>query len=127
MERAVAIKKLGAMLGKSMGYRVNPKAPTQEERAAAQKALRPACEERNKLQALRDERRRAILAADAEYQSLCASAKTASENVDRLGSVTRHYKITVGKMTSIFFHVLAEGDSWEEVITKLSAAEKKAA
>lgn len=125
MEREVAIKKLTAILGKSMGYRVNPKAATPGERAAAQEALKPAYEERNKLQAQRDERRRAILAADAEYQSLCASAKAASENVDQLGSITRRYKITVGKMTSIFFHVLAEGDSWEEVIAKLT--EKKAA
>lgn len=126
MERAVAIKKLTAIIGKSLGYRVNPKAPTREERAAAQEALKPACEERNRLQAQRDERRRAILEADAEYQSLCAVAKAASEKVDRLGSITRSYKITVGKMMSIFFHVMAEGDSWEEVIGKLTA-EKKAA
>ena len=35
MERSVAIKKLGKLLGKKLGYRINTKAPTQEEKAAA--------------------------------------------------------------------------------------------
>lgn len=124
MDRAVAIKKLTKILGKSLGYRVDPKAPTQEEREVAREALKPAIAERENLKAQRDARRAAILAADAEYQNLCAAAKAASEKVDKLGSITRHYKMTVGTMSDIaglgVFSVKAEGDSWEEVIAKLT-------
>jgi hypothetical protein len=124
MDRAVAIKKLGKILGKSLGYRVDPKAPTQDERDAAKQALKPVIEERDKLKEKRDERYRAILAADAEYQSLHAAHKAAREEVDRLASITRHYKMTVGISNGMFFHIKAEGDSWEEVITKLSGRVK---
>jgi hypothetical protein len=127
MERAVAVKKLVKLLGKSLGYRINDKAPTREERAAAQEASKSAVAERNALKEKRDERYRAILAADAEYQRLHAEHKAASERVDRLWSITRHYKITVGTTTSMFFHVRAEGDSWEEVIDKLQQKEGVAA
>ena len=126
MERAVAIKKLGKLLGNKLGYRVNDKAPTQDERDAARAELTPAIEERNALQQRRDERRKAILAADAEYQSLCADSRAASERVDKLSSITRHYKFTVGTCNGMFFTVRAEGDTWEEIIAKL-APQKQAA
>ena len=119
MERSVAIKKLGKLLGKSLGYRINDKAPTQEQREAARAELRPAIDERNSLKEKKDARYRALLAADAEYQSLRAAYRAASERVNRLGSSTRHYKITVGISNSIFFEVKAEGDSWEEIIEKI--------
>ena len=122
MERIVAIKKLSKLLGKGFGYRVNDKAPTAEERAEAQAATAAAVTERNKLKEQRDARYRAILAADAEYQSLHASHAAASKAVDRLFSITRHFKITVGNSNSMFFHVKAEGDSWEDVIAKVECA-----
>lgn len=127
MERAVAIKKLGKLLGKKLGYRVDAKAPTQDERDEAKAALTPAIEERNALQQRRDERRAAILAADAEYQSLCAESRAASERVVALSGITLHYKFTVGTCEGMFFVVKAEGDSWEEILTKLTAEKKIAA
>lgn len=120
MERTVALKKLERLLGKKLGWRINTKAPSPEERAAAKAALPAAIEERNKLKELRDARHREILAADAEYQRLLVAAKAAVEEVDRLSSTTRHYKITVGVDLGWAFEVKADGDSWEEVIGKLS-------
>lgn len=122
MERTVAIKKLTKLLGKSLGYRVNPKAPTPEEREAAQAAIKPACAVRDELKKQRDERYKAILAGDAEYQRLFTEARAASERVDRLSSVTRCFKITAGTLQHGFFFVKAEGDSWEEVIAKVESA-----
>lgn len=124
MERSVAIKKLGKLLGKRLGYRINDKAPSREERAEAKTKLTSAVMERDKLEERRDARERAILAADPEYQSLLAEHKTASEVVKRLFDVTRHYKITVGTSEGMFFLIKAEGDSWEEIIDEL---QKKAA
>ena len=120
MERAVAIKKLGKLLGKKLGYRINTKAPTQEEKAAAAAELPAAVEERRRLKEQKDERYRTIIAADAEYQRLFAEHRVASDRTDRLSSITRCHKITVGVSEGMFFLVKAEGDSWEEVIEKVS-------
>jgi len=120
MERTVALKNLERLLGKKLGWRVNPKAPAAEERAAARAAIPAAREERDRLKEQRDARHRAILEADAEYQSLHTAAKAASENVERLSGITSHYKITVGISHSWCFEVKAQGDSWEDVIAKLT-------
>lgn len=127
MERTTAIKTLGKMLGKSMGYRINTKAPTREQRDEATEALPGAIEERNKLKERRDARYKAILEGDAEFQSLNAAAKNASKRVDKLSSIKRSRKITVGTSNGMFFMVSAEGDTWEEIIDKLKADTKKAA
>lgn len=121
MERTVALKKLQGLLGKKMGWRINPKAPGPEEREAARAELAPAVAERNRLKEARQARYEQILAADAEYQKLKADLKDANDAVDRISAKTRHFKITVGTSEGIFFMVKAEGDSWEEVIGKLTA------
>ena len=126
MERSVAIRKLGKLLGKKLGWRVNTKAPTKEERAVAKAELPAAIQERNKLKERRDERYKAILTADTEYQSLFAAHRAASERTDKLEAMTRWHKITVGISEDLFFVVKAEGDTWEEVIGKLAVKEKMA-
>ncbi len=126
MERTVALKKLERLLGKKLGWRIDAKAPTLEEREAAKAALPLAIEERNKLKEQREVRYQAILAGDEEYQRLKAAHRAASERTDNLSGVTRHRKITVGVNSGMFFLVRAEGDSWEEVIDKLTT-EKVAA
>ena len=124
MDRQVAIRKLTKILGKSLGYRVDPTAPTKDQRDEAKAALIPAIEKRKAIGQKRDERYRAILAADPEYQSLAAAYKEASAEVDRLAAITRHFKMTVGVVNDLFFSVRAEGDSWEEILATL---ERKAA
>ena len=121
MERAVAIKKLGKMLGKSFGYRVDPKAPSSEERDQATTEARSLSAEFKTAEEAEAARRRALLEGDTEYQRLRAETKRLRDAKDGAWSKSRHYKITVGTTSSIFFHVRAEGDSWEEVIEKVSA------
>jgi predicted nucleic acid-binding Zn-ribbon protein len=123
MERSVAIKKLGKLLGKHLGYRVDDKAPKRDERDEARAALKTAVEQRNALRDARETRMQAILAADSEYQRLKAEANAASDRVHALQSITGRYKFTVGTSNSMFFHVKAQGDTWEEVIGKLNAKE----
>ncbi len=120
MERSVAINKLGKLLGKSLGYRMDPKAPTQEERDAAREELRAANETKKSLNERMDARRLEILQADPEYQRLKADCSEARKRCDALCSITAHYKITVGTSNGLFFHVRAQGDSWEQVIEKLT-------
>lgn len=116
MERTTALKKLQVLLGKNMGWRINPKAPSQDEREAAKAALPAAVAERNRLREQRQARYEQILAADEEYQNLKAASLEAGKVVDQLSGTTRYFKITVGRSMGIFFEVKAEGDSWEEVI-----------
>jgi hypothetical protein len=126
MERTVALKKLERLLGKKLWWRINPKAPTPEDRATAKAALPSAIEERNKLKEQRDARHRALLEGDAEYQSLNTAAIAAIARVEKISGITRWYKITVGISHGWANEVKAEGDSWEEVIGKLTT-EKVAA
>ncbi len=119
MERSVAIKKLGRILGKSLGYRVDPKAPTQEERDVAMAKLREVRPMREALSKQVDARRAEVLLADAEYQRLKTEHAEATKNCNELLSITCHYRFTVGVSNSMFFHVKAQGDSWEQVIEKL--------
>ena len=119
MERAVALKKLGKILGKSVGYRLDPKAPDQDDRDAA-KALLP--DAAAKVKALREQmeaRKSEILKADAEFQRLRAEYKAADKARNELASITYRYRLTVGQNNGLFFSVRAQGDSWEEIFTKL--------
>jgi hypothetical protein len=123
VERAVAIKKLTKLLGKKLGWRINAKHPTQEEKDAAKTALPAAVAERELLKQRRDERYKTILAADMEYQRLHAEHHAAYERVNRMQSKMHQHKIAVGTIESGFFLVKAEGNSWEEVIDKVAAKE----
>jgi hypothetical protein len=125
MERSVAIKKLGRLLGKKFGYRVNDKAPTKEEREAARAELQSALREKKRIGDKVTERYQAILAADAEYQALVVEAKASRERTDRLSGILHSYKITVGTSNNLFFLVAASGDSWEEVIEKVATDNHK--
>lgn len=121
MQRTVAIKKLGSLLGKDFGYRVDAQAPSAEERAAAReqaKALNQQWTEASKAEA---ERVKIILAADADYQRLRAEVIQLRKAKDNAWSQSRRYRFTVGKtVAGLFFSVMAEGDSWEDVIAKLA-------
>jgi regulator of protease activity HflC (stomatin/prohibitin superfamily) len=120
MERAVAVKKLAKILGKTLGYRVDVNAPDAEQRAAAQAKLAEAISVRDQARQKRDERYKALL-ADQEYQDLVAAHKAAQKIADKLSfQAHHHYKFTVGTSNGMFFHVRAQGDSWEEVIEKLT-------
>ena len=120
MERAVAIKKLSKYFGKSFGYRIDPKAPDQEERDAALVELRQAIPRRGAISRAMEDRREKVLHADAEYQRLKLEYAEAEKACSALSSITRHYRITVGTSNSMFFHVKAQGDTWEQVIGKLN-------
>jgi uncharacterized protein (DUF3084 family) len=124
MERAVAIKKLGKLLGKSLGYRVDPKAPDQDDRDVAREKLRVALVHREALKKEREARRDEILQADAEYQRLKTEQMKAAECCERLSATMRHYRVTVGTSNSMFFTIKAQGDSWEDVIAKLTEKER---
>jgi hypothetical protein len=119
MERHIAIKKLTRLLGKNLGYRVDPKAPENDERMDARRKLRATRETQNELREKVRSRCNALLAADEEYQRLKAEFNEASKTCDELSAISNHYRFTAGVMNSAFFVIKAQGDSWEEVIAKV--------
>lgn len=119
MERAVAVKKLGKLLGKKFGYRVDTSAPTQEERDEAKESSKVLLAAKNAAKEAMMSRREALLAADGEYQQLVAAWKAADVAYSKEYSKQHCFRFTVGTMDSMFFHVKAQGDSWEEVIEKI--------
>ena len=121
MERSVAIKKLGKLLGKRLGYRVDRDAPDAETRAAVRQQLPGLRAAERKVEAAMDARRAALLAADPEYQALAEAFKLARAGRQAAAAATSRYRITVGISGAVFFHVKAQGDSWEDVIAKLTA------
>lgn len=119
MRREDAVKKLGKLLGKNLGYRVDPRAPDADERQEAMAELKLVGANRDDLQARMQVRRRAILEADAEYQLLQGGYLEAKKYAESLASKSHHYRFTAGVSNGIFFMVKAQGDSWEEVIAKI--------
>jgi hypothetical protein len=124
MERTVALNKIRKLLGKEYSYQINPKAPTPEEREAAKAALPAARELHKALDDKKQARLEALLKGDAEYQALREQTTVALRNRNDLsGTLHAYKKITVGNTVGgMFFSVKAVGDSWEEVIAKLTKA-----
>ena len=120
MERSVAVKKLGKLLGKHFGWRVDSAAPDAEERAEAKAQLPALRTAEEQAEAAMKARREAVLAADREYQAMVAEHKAARDRRHKVSVVTGRYRITVGTTSDLFFHVRAQGDSWEDVIAKLN-------
>jgi hypothetical protein len=119
MERHIAIKKLTKLLGKNFGYRVDPKAPDQDDRDAARANLAIQRPLRDDLREAMRQRCNALLAADQEYQRIKAEFKVVNDTCEKLSNMFHHYRFTAGVSNSMFFMVKAQGDSWEEVIAKL--------
>lgn len=126
MDRSVALNKLKKILGKNLGYRVDANAPSKDERAAAQAELIATHDRFEKLKEQREARFQAVLAADQEYQRLKAECTAERDRREKLAAISRQYKFTVGTTSSMFFMVKAEGDSWEEILTKLKPAKVNA-
>jgi PHD/YefM family antitoxin component YafN of YafNO toxin-antitoxin module len=124
MERAVAIKKLRQMLGNKFAYVINANAPGAEKRQEAYELFKKVNATRDELAKELQARSAAVLAADPEYQRLKERYHTTRQHAEQLGATARHYKIEVGRDEKLFFHVDAQGDSWEEIIAKLKANKK---
>lgn len=120
MERSVAIKKLGKILGKSLGYQIDLKAPDRDDRDEANAKLASTKLKRDALMKQMEARKNAILQADTEYQQLTTAYHDAYEYCKELFTITCRYRFTVGTSNGLFFEVRAQGDSWEEVIAKLT-------
>jgi hypothetical protein len=119
VKRELAIKILGKMLGKNLGYRVDDDAPSPDERREAQGALAEARSTKDYWAEKKAQACTRALAADKDYQECVKQHEAALEALKELQFVALRYKFTVGTSSSMFFQVKAQGDSWEDCIAKL--------
>ena len=120
MERAAAIKKLTKILGKSMGCRADLGAPDREGREEARAKLAAAAAERDLLSKQKNERMRVLLDADPEYCQLKRDCERLGDLCQNLSGEIFRYRFTAGTANAMFFRIRAQGDTWEEVISKLT-------
>jgi hypothetical protein len=118
MTRQEALKRLRKMLGPKLGYRVDPSAPSPDEREEARARVAALAEARTQAEAAMQARQRELL-QDPEYQRLRAEWQEAKKVADRNAGKLYHFKFTAGVSNGMFFHVRAQGDSWEDVFAKL--------
>jgi len=127
MERNAALKIVQKLLGnpKGFGYRVDSRALDAEHRAAAQVELKT-LEAIQKDAVDRMEERKRHLLQDPTYVELVGKAKAIRKRANEVRGEVYARKIAVGISNSLWFSVKADGDSWEEIIKKLSADKVKA-
>lgn len=122
MERNVALRRLQKRFGKRFGWRENKGYRPADERATARERgheLRRAVDQiSEEMKRLREE-----LLRDPVYQNLMARYKELKAEQDQAFSISHVKRFDVGTLDDLgfggVFHVLASGDSWEEVFREL--------
>lgn len=121
MTKQEGVKALSRVFGKKAMWRVNDKASSAQERTDAFCALAEARAREAAAKNARDERYRAILAADGEYQTLLAEYKQATADRECLLSRSLSYRVTIGRNEGMFFAVEAQGDNWADALRQLKS------
>lgn len=121
MNQAQAVAQLRKALGSKFAYRLDPKAPTAEEREDIRAAWQAAKAVADEAVAARKARHEELM-ADPLYRELAAKAKAAQDAADKARSGLYRHRVTVGTVSSMFFSVKAEGDNWAEVVSKATGS-----
>ncbi len=117
MSPAQAQAALKKLFGKNAAWRYNERALKGEEREALCETLPTLAQRATDARAALDARYKVLL-ADPEYQRLKAAHHAArAEHEKALGHYSAR-RVTVGQVSGggMFFHVIAEGDNWQEAI-----------
>src|SRR5262245_23909963 len=123
MNQIQALAKLRKILGPEMGYRINDKAPSADERAAVRAGFDDLQRIDAEAKAARDARLAELLAGDARYQELRAQATAADRALSNARGKLYAHRIVVGVRGAMFFSVKFEGDNWDDVVRKATAKE----
>ena len=123
MTRAEALKKVRKLLGPKAAIEVKEGITSPDRRQAASEEGRIISAEVKALSDRMEGRRQMLLAADDLYQSLLKEYRALKKRHNELTGEMLRYRFTTGRINGAggisFFHVDAQGDTWEEVIAKL--------
>jgi hypothetical protein len=122
MERSTALRRLRKILGKDFGYQVNTSSIPRDLREDEKPEFEAAVKRRERAQAeltrMRTEHM-TKLEATAEYKAAQEELRQCREKASELGGRQMMRRFTVGTANRLFFHVDAQGDTWEEVFAEL--------
>lgn len=121
MNQTQALAKLKKIIGPKFGYRINKDAPGPEERERRRAEFLRTRDAMKAADEARAARLVEVLAADAEYQRLKAAHAAAKREHEAVPSY-HHKRITVGRVGSLFFTTIADGDCWAEVVDRATEA-----
>jgi hypothetical protein len=118
MNERQAIAKLKKKIGPKIGWRYNKGALDAEGREQERQRLIAMRAEEEALKEALDAMRAKLL-ADPEYVQLRERWHNAKEAADMARSRSYVHPITVGRMGDMFFTVVADGDTWDDVVQKV--------
>lgn len=119
-----ALKRARELLGRRARIEVRKPRYTPEQRESARARLRELGVERAAAEVALAARRKAVLAADAEYQALCERWKKATDAVNEASSASHCYAVTIGRDMGMFLAVEVHADTLAEGIAKLEAMKR---
>lgn len=123
MNARQAIAKLRQLTGQHVGYYESPGALDTEQRAVAHVKTTAARRMERDAKARLDELRVELL-KDPAYVALRNEWSTLRDEANALSSSAYRCRLTVGRNSGGFFHVLFEGDNWEDVVAKALAKKR---
>jgi hypothetical protein len=117
MTRDQAIRKLKALYGEKLCYRVGNAITSADRRAAALERLR----ELRAAKEQHDQDVQARLNALDWYQAANAHRRELVTQIERAQGEVSHFKFSVGVNRGWCFEITGSGDTWEEAIQKAEA------
>jgi hypothetical protein len=124
MNLAQARAAIRRLIGPKAMWRYDEGAPSADERVELRMALPVLESARESARVAVQRRKDELLAGDAEYQRLRQTWHDANNEAARGLASAHRYRVSVGKDTGLFFHILAEGDNWQDAIDKLKAKQR---
>lgn len=115
MNAAQAKAALKKLYGDKAVWRYDENAPLADERDTVRSQLPTLKSAVEQLKAAM-EARRAELLSDPEYVRLVSDYQAARKAREQAGSMSRHYRVMVGRSVGIGYEVKGEGDNWDEAI-----------
>ncbi len=121
MNQTQALAKLRRVIGAKLAYRIDPKAQDAEGRTEQLALARKLSEEFNALEAAQHARRVELL-KDPVYLELTAKLNAVRKERDAARWYSSHKRIAVGVDSGMFFSQRADGDNWDEVVSKVTGS-----
>jgi hypothetical protein len=123
MNQSQAMARLRKIYGKNAALQDTKRPTSPELRQQQQDARRQANERRLLAERALTERREKILSADAEYQNLLSLQKAAVRAANNCPFP--EFRYSAGELSSLAFHVRAQGDSLEEIVEQIERKAKQ--
>lgn len=116
MNMTQALTALKKLYGKNAMWRYDERAPLADERERFSSLMPTLAMMKRETSEAAEARRRALLAADDEYQRLLFAAQSADTAWKEARGMSHWFRVTVGRSIGIGMEVKAQADNWQDAI-----------